>query len=104
MLKLAIISSFQSVIVGELKIQAPKSKALNKQRSLILLKVNAFNADLLVSKRWELKLINHIEVIPINSHEKYKKIKFFDKTKDNILKTNHNNFIKKSLEFGSPNK
>jgi hypothetical protein len=35
-----------------------------------LLKVNAFIADLKVSVLWELKLINHIEVIPINSQEK----------------------------------
>lgn len=92
------------MIVGELKIHAPSSRAVNKHRSLTLLKVNAFKADLLVSSLCELKFINHIDVIPINSQEKYKKIKFLHKTKDSILKTNHSSLTKKSTVLGSPYK
>lgn len=98
----AYVSTLQSVIVGELKTQAPSNKAVKRHKSLILLKVNAFNADLFVSTRCELKFISHIDVIPINSQEKYKKIKFLHKTKESILNTNHSSLTKKSTVFGSP--
>lgn len=83
------------------KVLKENTRNKNKKKSLILLNVNALNADFKVAFFVVQKLIKQKDVKPINSHPKNNITVFPDDTKKIILTTNESKKSKNLSTKGS---